>query len=349
MIAVLHTLAAAVGIASDHPPVAHQRVFKAVSDAVIVVDNGGMIVDANPAAERLHDRIPAARGRRLVGTRIDQRLRELTVEADPETEAVHARAWGSDVDLHIRVCRLFDRRGRSVGWTFVGRDITDLNRRQAELIRANIRLRTQLHMIEALRADLAEQAIRDPLTELYNRRHLIDQLVDIGHRPDTAGTPLSVAVIDIDHFKRINDHHGHPVGDQVLIQFARLLRRGIRPADLLARHGGEEFVLVMRETPLRRAWHLVESARVRISTTPLNIDGTTLRVSFSAGLACLPAGDCHTILLKLADEALYRAKRLGRDRVEAAVTTGSRAESGARPGMLVPQPGVSRVRRWSTR
>lgn len=300
----------------DFGPVAHQRVFHSVSDAVLVVDDRGVILDANPAAVALSDRVRPDGPVELIGRRVGRELAGLMAADQPEVETTLPDVWGSGIDLQVYASRLSDRRGRALGWTLVGRDVTEMNREQEQLSRANERLTAQLRTIEALRADLAEQAVRDPLTGLYNRRYLMRRLEEaLG---DPASAPLSVAIIDLDHFKRVNDVYGHPAGDQVLVLVARSLSSGVRPSDALARHGGEEFVLMMPRTSAEQAWRLVDSLRRRVAATPLDVLGRRLSVSFSAGVGTRRTGESHTALLHVADGALYEAKRLGRDRVVAA-------------------------------
>lgn len=301
----------------DHGPIAHRRVFEAVNDAVIVTDPQGRILDANPAAVLLSRRVRSASAEPLIGRMIEGGLAalingEAAESGEGEREVVLRRAWGIDLDVQVRVCRLLDRRGAVLGWTFVGRDITELNRGQNELRLVNERLTEQLRVIEALRADLAEQTVRDPLTGLYNRRHLMARLAG---ETESGGRPMSLAVIDIDHFKRVNDQYGHSSGDQVLIRVARLLLTGVGPADVLARHGGEEFVLFMPDTPGPRAWARVDGLRRLLAATPVEVDGHRLRVTMSAGVASRVDGEPRTALLQTADQALYQAKRRGRDQV----------------------------------
>ncbi|WP_068904358.1 histidine kinase N-terminal 7TM domain-containing protein, partial [Planomonospora sphaerica] len=150
-------------------------------------------------------------------------------------------AGGRGVDLNVRVSALVDARGQRVGWAFVGRDVTALNAQRRALVEANARLQEQVAMIEALRADLAEQAVRDALTGLHNRRFLMEALGRELRLAAASGEALSVALLDIDHFKQINDRYGHGAGDQVLMRFAKLVGGRIRSGDVVARYGGEEF------------------------------------------------------------------------------------------------------------
>jgi two-component system cell cycle response regulator len=136
----------------------------------------------------------------------------------------------------------------------------------------------------------------------------------------TQERPLTVLILDIDHFKRVNDTHGHDIGDVVLKEFARRLKRSVRGMDLACRLGGEEFVVIMPETDLDRACQVAERIRSHAATETFDIGGTgePLRVTASVGVASLERpGDTAEAIFKRADQALYVAKREGRNRVVA--------------------------------
>lgn len=330
-LAMTFTLAVAYQLVAsrslDHGPIAHRRVFHAVNDAVIVTDSDRRIVEANPAAVAMMRRAAPTISGPLVGMRIGEELAAMTTGPAESDQVLHG-AWGSDIDVHVRAVRLVNDSGRALGWTFVGRDITDPLRRQRELREANERLRDQLRTIQTLRDRLAEQAVHDPLTDLYNRRHLMDRLA-----ADTEGGvwAMSLAVIDLDRFKSVNDRYGHVCGDEVLVLVAGLLRSGIRSTDVLARHGGEEFVLYMPNTPAARAHDRVETLRARMAAARLATSGGPLTVTFSAGVATRRPGEGYDTLLQAADDALYAAKNAGRDQVVAAPPEPPPRRRGAHP------------------
>lgn len=166
----------------------------------------------------------------------------------------------------------------------------------------------------ALAAELAQRAERDPLTGLGNRRHLDQRFGELLAQAERHRRPLVVAVMDLDHFKQVNDTHGHAVGDQVLVALAPLLRENTRAGDVLARIGGEEFVIVFADTPAERAQEVCDRLRQRLKrhTWPGLPAGQT--VTLSIGLAGAPRYDAAE-LMQRADAALYEAKRRGRDRV----------------------------------
>ena len=175
-----------------------------------------------------------------------------------------------------------------------------------------------------LHAEVAELAVRDPLTGLYNRRHFdeaLDRMLAAHRRERLSGwIPLSAIVFDLDHFGRFNKEHGHQVGDQVLKDFANVLASRFRASDLVARLGGEEFIVILDGATRERAVVIADEIRDLLAARHLRSDdGTELQVTVSAGCAELDvATPTRQDLLRTADVALFMAKRAGRDRVVAA-------------------------------
>ncbi|GJL92240.1 PleD family two-component system response regulator [Hyphococcus sp.] len=165
-----------------------------------------------------------------------------------------------------------------------------------------------------------EMAVTDQLTGLYNRRYLASHLSAMFDRAYWTGRPLAVMIIDIDHFKSVNDVHGHDVGDRVLKEFADRIANSIRGIDLACRYGGEEFLIAMPDTDLAFASIVAERLRQEIATSKFNLNAgrDELAVTVSIGLASTENGpdeDSAQKLIKRADEALYEAKNGGRNRV----------------------------------
>jgi len=165
-----------------------------------------------------------------------------------------------------------------------------------------------------VRARIEDQAIHDPLTGGLNRQALMDSLERERARSARTGQPFSVAMLDVDHFKKINDSHGHPVGDRVLVHLCRRMSALVRPNDVVARYGGEEFVIVMPETALGAAL----LAGQRILKNAVQIDDQALPpFTISIGLAQWSSADTSVdTVIARADAALYAAKANGRNRVE---------------------------------
>ena len=163
---------------------------------------------------------------------------------------------------------------------------------------------------------LRELASIDDLTKLLNRRQFLASLDDEFTRALRFGLPLSVAIIDVDHFKQVNDRHGHPVGDFVLRALAQRCRRVIRRDDILGRLGGEEFAAAFIETDMREALSTAERLREEVAAEPFDLGHAKLSVTVSIGLATRQAHETDTSeLLWFADRALYAAKAAGRNRV----------------------------------
>ena len=165
-----------------------------------------------------------------------------------------------------------------------------------------------------------EMAVTDVLTGLHNRRYMESHLTSLVEQAVARGKPLSVLVLDMDFFKAINDTHGHDAGDDVLREFALRVRKSIRGIDLACRYGGEEFVVVMPETDMAVASVVAERLRRRIASETFSVsDGQkAVSLTISIGIAALSGpNDSQQALFKRADQALYRAKREGRNRVVA--------------------------------
>ncbi len=163
-----------------------------------------------------------------------------------------------------------------------------------------------------------QKALIDPLTGLPNRAawsERLDHEVNAWHQ---RGNSLSLAMLDLDHFKRINDGYGHLAGDKVLKIIANVLRKRLRPTDFIARFGGEEFVLLMPDSALADALAVGDVLRVAIEACPFHFKGEPVTITVSMGVAQFQPGERSDLVLKRADEALYRAKAAGRNRVQAA-------------------------------
>lgn len=159
----------------------------------------------------------------------------------------------------------------------------------------------------------------DMLTGLANRREFMTRLDREAHRQARSSRPLSVVLFDVDHFKRVNDTWGHPVGDEVLTKVGEILRSHTREqVDTAARYGGEEFVLLLPETDLSGAQHVAEKISARLREHAFVVNGQTFTVTQSVGIAQVVEGDTGWAL-KVADRNLYQAKREGRDRIVASV------------------------------
>jgi diguanylate cyclase (GGDEF)-like protein len=178
------------------------------------------------------------------------------------------------------------------------------------------RLRDQRAALSDAVAAMNELAVRDPLTGLHNRRYMLEVLRHEQARAVRAATPCAIALLDIDHFKSLNDSFGHACGDQALIGFSSLLTGSVRASDVVGRWGGEEFVVLFPATALGGALEVVE--RVRAALASGSSHELPRRLTFSAGVAAWDARQSIEQNIARADAACYAAKRLGRDRTEVA-------------------------------
>lgn len=300
-------------------PVARDQVVDTVPDAVLVVDPDELLIDLNPAARRLLDRFrPQLAGLDPVGRPLAEVVGDQALAALERTERrdghrlaeVRPGLW-----MDVRDTPVSDPRGRALGRILVIRDVSEQQARQEAVEALNRQLAEQVSVIDQLRAELAEEAIRDPLTGLHNRRHL-DRVLARELEGGPGAGHLAVLAVDIDHFKAVNDRFGHAAGDGVLTTLARLLQAAVREGDTAVRLGGEEFLVLLpgidREQAVRRA----EQVRRDVASAVHVVSAERIQVTVSIGVAVSPVdGTSAGALLEAADGALYTAKASGRNRV----------------------------------
>lgn len=244
------------------------------------------------------------------------RQADLASESTPTTTAAF-----DQVDLHRITARAAAALGRhdvayrelEAAWT-----VNEVRLgRAARSRRLNLQIVHRLREAEWERDVARRQALEDPLTGLANRRCLDEQGAELVASSLAHGRPLAAAVLDLDHFKQVNDRYGHEAGDRVLQAVSRWLRLGLRAGDLAARNGGEEFVVLLPDTRADGAAALIERVLAELRRMEHVADEERFSCTFSAGVAEIEPGDTLTRLLARADGLLYRAKRAGRNRVEA--------------------------------
>ena len=166
---------------------------------------------------------------------------------------------------------------------------------------------------------IREISIRDPLTGIFNRRYIYERLEELRAEHDRTGKVFAICILDIDRFKNINDQHGHLAGDYILKEFARLIGGHLRPYDLLGRFGGEEFIVVLQNTDIVQATHIIERVLAAVRAREFEYDRQLIRFTFSAGVSnsCEEAAGTSSVesLIGKADARLYEAKRTGRNKV----------------------------------
>ena len=322
-----------VGLAQDAPreDIPDERLELAVATALLAWQDGDL---ARAACELEAVRASADSGRKglslRVRCRVHQTLSQLHEARGDAAAALHSlRAWQRLAEERAQ----FASRARYQAATLQTElltlrqqlDVGDAQRRateraHAELAAINRQLSQKVDEVQALQAALQQQATRDVLTGLFNRRHLNDTLPAMWAAARRDGRPLAVAIIDLDHFKQVNDGLGHEAGDRVLAGFGRLLAAAIRRSDVACRYGGEEFCVLMPGTEAAAARRKLTRLLERWRSEALLLGASSgAGTSFSAGVAdSLTSSDSAQALLKRADDELLRAKREGRNQVRAA-------------------------------
>jgi diguanylate cyclase (GGDEF)-like protein/PAS domain S-box-containing protein len=243
---------------------------------------------------------------------------------------VNRRKDGSLYHEEQMIAPVLDDAGNVSHFIAIKQDVSARYRAEEALALAHSELAARIVEIEALNRRLREQATRDPLTNLYNRRHFEEAIARDAAHAVRAGTPLAILAFDIDQFKRVNDTHGHAAGDFVLQTFAQMLSGDIRASDLVCRTGGEEFVVALPGVTHPAAVERAEQWRTQFGAMAMEAGpGAVVSCTVSIGVAMLLAGkETVGAALGRADAALYEAKRAGRNRVvsaEAVAIDGPRA------------------------
>jgi two-component system cell cycle response regulator len=180
-------------------------------------------------------------------------------------------------------------------------DVTDQKQAKQELKLLNLKLK--------------HEATHDPLTGVLNRRAILDNLTKELIRAKRRNTKLSIGLCDIDHFKNVNDRHGHQVGDDVLCSFVKVMQNTLRPYDLLGRYGGEEFLLVMPDSTMSAEEGLYERLRAKIADHKMMTRSGEVSITVSIGITCSTGDETADAMIAKADAALYRAKGNGRNQL----------------------------------
>jgi len=301
----------------DLIPVARGRLIENMRDGVIVLDMQNRIVDINPAMANFLECDPES----YMGQNASELFRGWMDKIDSLWDEVETRAELKVPEdppryLDLRVTPLYDRNQLLTGRLMVFRDVTERKQDEQRLHYANERLQTQLIEIGLLQSQLREQAIRDPLTNLFNRRYLEETLDRELARARREAYPVCIIMLDLDHFKKVNDTYGHDGGDQVLKALAHTLSEQSRRGDFACRYGGEEFVVVMPNITRHTAYERAKKLRRKLNALEIPYECHTLTTTISMGIAAFPDhGDTRKALLRAADRAMYAAKEAGRDHI----------------------------------
>jgi len=222
------------------------------------------------------------------------------------------------------ILALAEPEGRSIVAKSLELGVTDYLLKPIDSSELLVRARTQIKRkrfqdrLHASYHRTVAMAATDELTGLFNRRYMMSHLENVLRRSIGSGRPVSLMMIDLDHFKEINDTRGHQTGDKVLTEIARRIGQSVRGVDLSARYGGEEFIVVMPDTDGAGAAVVAERVRHAVGDQPIKVDGLALSISVSIGIASGEPASGAEALIRRADQALYDAKKAGRNRVIAA-------------------------------
>jgi diguanylate cyclase (GGDEF)-like protein len=292
--------------------VPREVIVEQLADGLMVLDAGGRILEINPAAVRLlgltHRPAPGASARDALSG-----WSEAGKDAVSAVYEEPSSTLESPGGTFLRVERSLLEGGEGQARDLlVVRDIT-------AQVHAEHALQGRMDEIERLHEELREQATRDPLTGLHNRRYLAEELEPELSRATRTGRPVSVIMLDVDHFKDVNDTYGHSTGDEMLLAIAGELLVGTRKGDITCRYGGDEFVVVLPDAPIGSAVARAEDWRGRLAHVMAAVVDDRVSATVSLGVATFPAnGATMETLVSAADRAVYASKSAGRDRVSVA-------------------------------
>lgn len=302
----------------DLVPIARDVIMEHIPEMVFVVDAHDRVLDVNNVAEKWLGKSRLE----MIGLDPMEVFKEwpqlinrfLFTEKTREEVLIPGTP---PLMLEVVITPLYAEQTKQLnGRIILAYDITERKQLENELKNTNKILLAKILEVEFLKEKLQEQAIRDPLTGVFNRRFLAESLDKEVSKAERENTPVSIIMMDVDFFKNFNDSYGHKCGDVVLQDLANFLTENSRQGDVVCRYGGEEFVILMPNATVHDAYERAETWRHTYSARTIRYAGNDLSICFSAGVASFPLhGASGEAILYAADHALYLSKNEGRNRV----------------------------------
>ncbi|NPV55658.1 MAG: diguanylate cyclase [Anaerolineae bacterium] len=278
----------------DVVPVAHNLLVEYMPEGVLVLDRQGCLVDINLSAQSIFClQVGQALGK-PAAVLLPEIRQWMNVDDQPFETEICLDCTGSEKCYLTTLTPLLDSRHETTGWLVVMRDITSGKRTERQL---------------------RQMAITDPLTGLYNRRHFFNQMHLARQEYIESGRPYTVLLVDVDHFKTVNDTLGHQTGDLVLQMITERCRLCLRSVDVIARYGGEEFIILLPGTRAQQAEPIAERLRRQVADAPIPTHAGEANITISQGITSQEEGMPLTVdqMLERTDKALYLAKQCGRN------------------------------------
>lgn len=308
-------------------PIARQKVFESMRDGVLVLDNKNRIVDLNPAAQKFMLINPREAVGQPVLDFLPKGLAGLFEPNAGNISSYEILARDQKTYINVYTTLINPNSKEKSGKLITLQDITAHKQAEIKLQQSNIQLQKEIQQIEMLQESLRAQAVRDPLTGLYNRRYLEETLEREVSRAWRTQTSVSVMMIDFDNFKEVNDQYSHQVGDLVLQTFGDILKKTSRREDIACRYGGDEFLMILPDIGAMDSLKRGESWRTSIEKLEIATQSGNVKLSVSIGIASFPqSGVTAEELIHAADQAMYAAKKDGKNLVRQASTGQTIAE-----------------------
>lgn len=299
----------------DYIPVALEVLFDSIEDGVVVFDEDLRIIDMNPGAvKKLKKDFSQLSGKCAKDYSVFWEQSGALFQKDHSCRFEIVSPTDDQVWLSINTSPLHKKQGRFLGWVAIIEDITLRKTAEEELKRINQKLGLQLDDISKLETQLRDQIKRDSLTGVFNRGYFEDVLKQELLIAEKKNSPLSVIMLDVDNFKKINDSFGHKAGDEVVVALGKMLLNRTRDNDYVSRYGGDEFAIILPCMEIEKAFQRAEEIRQEMHNMKFSFSDHHQPITISIGLSSFPDhGRTSDELFTAADSALYKAKKAGKN------------------------------------